>query len=314
MAVIMQERASSVTLGPVLFNWQPDTWRDFYFRIADEAPVSAVYIGETICSKRAPLFEPHYEAVAERLSSAGKTVVFSSLSEVVSRLDRKLAEQICTAEKYLVEANDGSALLNLQGRPHHVGSQMNVYNERAAAFLVGKGAKNICLPAEMPASAIAALSQSVQDLNVTIEVQVFGRQSLALSARCYHARAHGRTKDSCRFVCENDPDGLELRTLDGRPFLAINGVQTLSYEYLNLIHELPMLRNLGVSRFRLSPHSLDMVKVASIFAGVIDERLSTDEAAVHLETLNPAAPYANGFYYGKPGYSWHSREQGQSGQ
>lgn len=111
----MQERASSVTLGPVLFNWQPDTWRDFYFRIADEAPVSAVYIGETICSKRAPLFEPHYEAVAERLSSAGKTVVFSSLSEVVSRLDRKLAEQICTAEKYLVEANDGSRVAQSAG-------------------------------------------------------------------------------------------------------------------------------------------------------------------------------------------------------
>lgn len=301
----MQERAGYVTLGPVLFNWEPDKWRDFYFRIADEAPVSTVYIGETICSKRAPLIEPHYQAVAERLSSAGKTVVFSTLSEVVSTLDRKLAEQICTAEEFLVEANDGSALLRLQGRPHHIGPLLNVYNEQTADFLVRNGAQNICLPVEMPATAIAALCQGVRDLDTTIEVQVFGRQSLALSARCYHARAHGRTKDSCRFVCENDPDGLELNTLDGRPFLAVNGVQTLSYEYLNLIREVPELRAMGVSRFRLSPHSLDMVEIALIFADVVDGRLAADEAARRLQAVKPAVPFANGFYHGKPGYTWN---------
>lgn len=301
----MQERAGSISLGPVLFNWDPEKWRDFYFRIADEAPVATVYLGETVCSKRAPLIEPHYEAVAERLAAAGKTVVFSTLSEVVSKLDRKLAEQISTAEGFLVEANDGSALLHLQGRPHHIGPLMNVYNERTVAFLAGKGARNFCLPAEMPAAAIAALCHSVQDIDATIEVQVFGRQSLALSARCYHARAHGRTKDSCRFVCENDPDGLDLSTLDGRPFLAVNGVQTLTYEYLNLIHELPALRTMGVSRFRLSPHSLDMVTVASIFDAVIDGRLATDEAAVRLENVKPGTPFSNGFYYGKPGYTWN---------
>ena len=206
----VQERAGSVTLGPVLFNWQPEKWRDFYFRIADEAPVSTVYLGETVCSKRAPLIEPYYAEVAERLQAAGKTVVFSSLSEVLSKLDRKLAEQICTADGFLVEANDGSALLHLKGRPHHIGPLMNVYNERTVAFLAGNGAQNVCLPVEMPATAVAALCQATRDLDVSIEVQVFGRQSLALSARCYHARAHGRTKDSCRFVCEEDPDGLEL--------------------------------------------------------------------------------------------------------
>lgn len=306
----MQERAGCVTLGPVLFNWEPEKWRDFYFRIADEAPVATVYIGETICSKRAPLIEPHYAAVTERLSSAGKTVVFSTLSEVVSRLDRKLAQQISTADEFLVEANDGSALLHLQGRPHHIGPLMNVYNERTVAFLAEKGARNFCLPAEMPAIAIAALCQSVRDLDVTIDVQVFGRQSLALSARCYHARAHGRTKDTCRFVCENDPDGLELSTLDGRPFLAVNGVQTLSYEYLNLIREVPELLAMGVSRFRLSPHKLDMVEIASVFRDVIDGRLATEEAAARLETIKPGAPYSNGFYHGKPGYSWSRASAG----
>jgi len=302
----MQERAGSVTLGPVLFNWQPEAWRDFYFRIADEAPVSTVYLGETVCSKRGPLIEPHYQEVTERLTKAGKTVVFSSLSEVVSKLDRKLAEQICTADGFLVEANDGSALLHLKGRPHHIGPLMNVYNERTVAFLAGNGAKNICLPAEMPATAVAALCEATRDLDATIEVQVFGRQSLALSARCYHARAHGRTKDSCRFVCEEDPDGLDLTTLDGRKFLTVNGIQTLSREYLNLLREVPALREMGVSRFRLSPHTLDMVEVAKVFAGVVDGTLGPNEAAARLDAIKPDAPFANGFYYGKPGYTWNS--------
>lgn len=304
--MIVQERAASVTLGPVLFNWQPEKWRDFYFRIADEAPVSTVYIGETVCSKRAPLIEPHYQEVTERLSNAGKTVVFSSLSEVVSKLDRKLAEQICSADEFLVEANDGSALMHLKGRPHHIGPFMNVYNEHAVEFLVGYGAKNICLPVEMPAEAVAALCKATRALDVSLEVQVFGRQSLALSARCYHARAHGRTKDTCRFVCEEDPDGLTLTSLEGRPFLTVNGIQTLSYEYLNLIREVPSLRKIGVSRFRLSPHTLDMVGIAKIFAGVVEGKLASDEAAALIEAMKPNAPFANGFFYGKPGYTWNT--------
>ena len=147
---------------------------------------------------------------------------------------------------------------------------MNVYNEETLRFLAGHGARNICLPIELPFSATRVLCTAAAALNVTIEVQVFGRQSLALSARCYHARAHGRTKDTCRFVCENDPDGLVLATLEGKPFLVANGVQTLSCEYLNLAQEIPALKAAGVTRFRLSPHSCDMVQVATTFRGVLD--------------------------------------------
>ena len=45
----MADQQSELTLGPVLFNWNPERWRDFYFRIADEAPVASVYLGEVIC-------------------------------------------------------------------------------------------------------------------------------------------------------------------------------------------------------------------------------------------------------------------------
>ncbi|MGA7806946.1 ubiquinone anaerobic biosynthesis protein UbiV [Bradyrhizobium sp.] len=300
-----QARASELTLGPVLFNWEPERWRDFYFGIADEAPVTTVYLGEAICFKRAPLFRDHVDAVAERLAAAGKTVVRSTLSEVMSAQERSLVAEVCAEPAVMVEANDGSALLHLRGRPHHVGPFINVYNERTMAVLARGGACAICLPPEMPAEAIAALCIEAATLGVTIETQVFGRLSLALSARCYHARAHDRNKDSCQFICKQDPDGLTLRTLEDQPFLVINGIQTMSYDYLNLIGELADLQRIGVRRFRLSPHSCDMVAVAATFRDVLDERIDAGEATQRLDALGIAAPFSNGFYHGKAGHLWN---------
>jgi len=307
MAVTARNEVAEITLGPVLFNWNPESLRDFYFRVADEAPISVVYLGEVVCSKRGPLFEPHYEAVTERLRAAGKTVVFSTLAEVMLPLDRKMVESVCAANDVLVEANDASALSYLQGRPHHVGQFMNVYNEETISVLARRGARNFCLPAEMPAAAIRDLCGRTRHLDILIEVQVFGRVSLALSARCYHARAHNRTRDSCQFVCENDSDGLKLRTLDGHPFLTVNGVQTLSHDYLNLIHELRNLRADGVSRFRLSPHTCDMVTVASVFRSVLDRHIPAEEGAAVLDEMKLPGPFSNGFYHGKPGHGWTGR-------
>lgn len=305
MEITVADQQSELTLGPVLFNWNPERWRDFYFRIADEAPVASVYLGEVICFKRAPLFEPYLEAVAGRLSAAGKSVVVSTLAEVMSKQERRLVEETCADPAAMVEANDGSALLQLRGRPHHIGPFVNTYNEHTMEVLARGGACNFCLPPEMPATSIAALAPAAARLGVTLEVQVFGRVPLALSARCYHARAHGRTKDSCKFICENDPDGMALRTLEDKPFLAVNGVQTMSHDYLNLTGELAALQEMGVTRFRLSPHSGDMVEVATIFRAVLDREIDAAQAEARLDALNFGAPFSNGFYYGKPGHSWN---------
>ena len=121
-------------------------------------------------------------------------MVHSTLGETASKIDRRLVSDVCENTSDLVEANDASATFHLRGRPHTVGPLMNVYNEETLRFLAGLGARNICLPVELPFSATRVLCTAAAALNVTIEVQVFGRQSLALSARCYHARAHGRTR------------------------------------------------------------------------------------------------------------------------
>lgn len=293
---------TKLTLGPILFHWPVDKKRDFYFRMADESPVDTVYLGEVICSKRTPFFEEHYADVVERLSAAGKKVVFSSLAEVMIPRERKMTAGLCAPGDFEIEANDASALYHLRGRPHRVGQYFNVYNEETLSFLAQAGATHICLPAELPHPSLAVLGAAAQTLGVGLEAQVYGRVGLALSARCYHARAHGRVKDNCQFVCEDDPDGMPLKTLGAQDFLCVNGVQTLSHTCLDLSHEMSAMAAMGITHFRLSPHDCDMVAVAVCFDGVLTGRLSPAEAAARLAAAGLKAPHANGFYHGREGH------------
>ncbi|MCY6381130.1 ubiquinone anaerobic biosynthesis protein UbiV [Hoeflea prorocentri] len=293
-----------LTLGPVLFNWQPEVWRDFYFEIADEAPVSRVYVGEVVCSKRAPLFDKYVDAVVDRLKTGGKQVYFSSLAEVSSAIDRRLVKAVTTDNDAAIEVNDISALWHLSGKPHVIGPFVNVYNEDSLDALADEGATHICLSPELPKEGIAALTARAQERGVTLETQVFGRIPLALSARCYHARAHGRTKDSCKFICDLDPDGMELNTLDGQPFLTVNGIQTMSYTRLNLVCELAELMELGISHFRLSPHSAGTMHAAKVFRAVLDDEITAEEANGLLQDCGPDVPFSNGFFHHKPGVEW----------
>jgi collagenase-like PrtC family protease len=133
---------------------------------------------------------------------------------------------------------------------------------------------------------------------------VFGRTPLALSVRCYHARVNKLHKDNCRFVCKQDPDGMKVNTLTGEPVFAVNGIQTLSFSYNNLIGELDQLRGIGVRRFRLSPHDTDMVAVARTFRNVLDGAVSTGEAQRRLSELMPAARFSNGFFHHREGVAF----------
>lgn len=292
-----------LTMGPVLFHWPEEKWRDFYYRVADEAPVDRVFIGETVCAKRAAFTEPYYDDVAQRLSRAGKKVVFSTLGEVTVRLDRRCVEGLCSLENALVEANDASSLWALSGRPHTAGPLLNVYNEETLIHLSKSGVTRFCLPPELPRDSISHLCEVARKRKVLIEVQVYGRIPLALSARCYHARAHGRTKDSCQFVCGNDLDGMELKTLSGKPFLCINGIETMSYNCLNLAQEIPDLVKAGVGALRLSPHSHDMVETSRLFRRLIAGNIEAAETVHRLSEIS-GFPFSNGFYHKKEGFRW----------
>lgn len=297
---------AKLTVGPVLFNWRPEVWRDFHFRLADEAPVDTVHLGEVVCSKRQPFIAPHLPAVIERLTAAGKEVILSSLALVMSERERDAMRALAAeAGDMLVEANDLAIAADLAGRPHMIGPLVNVYNEGTLAYLAGKGARRVCLPAELPLETLAVLAK--QGLS-EIEVQAFGRLPLAISARCYHARSHNLHKDGCQYVCGQDPDGMAVDTMDGTPFLTVNGTQTMSSRYANLLGELKVLRTVGIHRFRLWPQDCDMVVVARMFRAVLEDTLSALEASEQLADLMPEVAFANGYVHGREGHAFVAAE------
>lgn len=292
-----------LTLGPLLFNWPAEHVRSFYARIAREAPVETVCLGEVVCPKRAPLLAAALADAAECLLAAGKEVVQSTLAMVLDERDMAsvtaiTGEAIAGSSDFPVEANDMAAIAALQGRPHIVGPYINVYNEGTLRCLARGGATRVCLTPELGREAIVPLAATGA---AELEVQVFGRLPLALSARCYHARAHGLHRDNCRYVCAGDTDGMAVETLAGEPFLAINGIQTLSSAYCSLLDELRDLQSIGVHHFRLSPHDTDMVAVARLFRAVLDRRTSAGAAQAKLAALLPEATFCNGYYHQRAG-------------
>ena len=291
---------SALTLGPLLFNWKPERRRDFYFRVADEAPVDCVYLGEVVCSKREPFFVDDLPMIAERLAAAGKQVVHSTLALVTT--DREMDDiRARCGDKTMIEANDVATINLIAGAPFVSGPFINTFNEATIDFLVARGAVRIGLPVELSAAAIATLARHNP---VETEALVFGRQPLSLSMRCYHARAYGLHKDSCQFVCELDPDGLAADQLDGKPLLVVNGTQTLSHGYAAAFDDLAVLQAAGVSHFRLSPQTTDMVKVASLFRAALDGRIAAAEAQAELAALVAPTPFVDGYMRGRAGMSF----------
>lgn len=291
--------APRLTLGPLLFNWQAETIAEFYGRIAEHAPVDSVCLGEVVCPKREPLLGETLAEAAPRLEASGKEVVWSTYGLIAEEVELAATRDLAESADGLVEANDITALPLVQGRPHAIGPLVNVYNEDTLRWLVAHGAVRVCLPPELSRDAVARLAEAAD--GVELEIQVFGRMPLALSARCYHARAHGLHKDGCQYVCGKDPDGMPVDTLDGEPFLAVNGIQTLSHSIVELSGEVDALLDIGIKRFRLSPHHVDMIAIATAWRALLaGER---DPSAVR-DIVNAEVGFAapsNGYFHGREG-------------
>lgn len=293
---------AALTLGPIAYHWPAERKRDFYARIADEAPLETVYLGEVICSKRAPFFERDMPDIIERLERAGKTVVLSSLAEVMLPRERQATRALCEMEGAEIEINNAAGLHARAGAPHRIGPFLNAYNEATIAWLAQNGATHVCLPHELPRPSLAHAAAAADEIAVETEFQVFGRAPLAVSARCYHARAHGRHKDNCQFVCEDDPDGMPLLTADGTPFLRVNGIQTQSESYICLVREMAELVAMGIRHLRLMPQSVDMVAVAETFRACLDGKIDSEEALAQLSETCAQTRFSNGFFHRVAGH------------
>ncbi len=300
---------TKLTLGPLLYHWPAARRRDFYAKIADEAPFDSVYLGEVVCGKRLPWYEKDLPEIAERLRRAGKEVVFSTPALVSERRDVALIERLCAAGE-TVEINDLAALPIAGGKPFVCGPLLNVFNEGALDVVRRFGASRIGLPIELSRESIAHLA--AHNAQGETEVLVFGREPLAIAQRCYHARAFDLHKDNCQFVCESPADGLEVTDLDGRPLLALNGTQILSYAFVAPLDELVGLAAAGVSHFRLSSQSLDMPAIARVYRDILDHVINAEEGLVRLRAFTGALPLVDGYVHGNAGMVWQAATRAQA--
>lgn len=298
-----------LSVGPNQYFWAADAWAGLYDDLA-KAPVNRVVLGELVCSKRLPFFQDRIPDAIATLVEAGKEVALTSLALVTLKRERKQTASLIGMEVE-IEVNDLTALAHIpEGTAFSVGPLVNVYNETTLAWLAKRGATRVCLPPELSLASIEILAAAAKDLGVAIEVWGHGRIPLAISGRCYHARLHGRTKDNCQFACEDDPDGLDVRTLDDQPFLTMNGVQTLSGSYAAMIHQIERLEAAGVSALRLSPQSADFAGLCRLYRRLLDGEIDAAEAEAGILGIDPGQRLSDGFLDGERGADWSGRTAG----
>ncbi len=292
-----------LTIGPNQFFWATDRWAALYRDLA-QAPIDRVVLGELVCSKRLPFYQDHIPDAVATLLAAGKSVALTSLALITLKRERKQMAEL--AEMGVeIEVNDLTALPFLpQDAGFSVGPLVNVYNEGTLAWLAKRGAHRVCLPPELPLKSVETLASAGADLGVSIEVWGHGRLPLAISGRCYHARLHGRTKDNCQFACDQDPDGKDVKTLDDQPFMAMNGVQTLSDTYASVAHHVQALTQAGVSALRLSPQSTGFIELCHLYRQLLDGQIDGPQTAAAIHQIDGNARLSDGFLTGQRGADW----------
>jgi collagenase-like PrtC family protease len=288
-----------LALGPLLYYWPRETVLGFYEAVA-AAPVDTVYLGEVVCSRRHELSFEDWLAIGEQLAAAGKEVVLSAQALAESEGDLKLQRRAVANGRFRVEANDWGAVHLLAGTPGWVaGPHLNVYNPQTLALVAEMGATRWVAPLEATRELVAGML-AARPAKMEAEVFGYGRLPLAFSARCFTARRFNRQKEDCGYACLEFPDGMALATREGKPFLAVNGVQTLSAGAYCLVQELGALREAGVALLRVSPQSKDTVEILFALRAACDGHLSSFDARKALAALAPGALW-NGFWHGRPG-------------
>lgn len=292
-----------LTVGPNFFFWPAETVRAFY-RDLSATPVARVVLGELVCSKRLPFWQGEIPGAVETLLAAGKEVAITSLALITMKRERKLTSELRDLG-LPIEVNDISALAHIpQGQPFWVGPLVNVYNEGTMRWLIRRGARRVCLPPELTLASIAVLARLGREEGVAVEVWGHGRLPLAISGRCYHARLHDRAKDSCQFVCGDDPDGRDVETLDGQPFLAVNGVQTLSQSTASMAHQVDALAAAQVAGLRLSPQSQGFIETCNAYSERLAGRMTPQDLERRIRPLVPGHRLSDGFPAGPEGAAW----------
>lgn len=284
-----------LSMGPILFYWSRQEIMDFYANMASQ-PLDAIYLGETVCSKRRALSLDDWLGLARDLRTATDAeIVLSGMALIEAASELSTLRRLCDNGEIRVEANDMAAVqyLSQRGVEFTGGPSLNLYNAYALDGMVGLGMLRWVPPVEVSEALLRNLVCQARQQGLRlpeIEIYAWGYLPLAYSARCFTARAENRPKDDCAFVCQHYPEGLPLLSQEGQPLFTLNGIQTMSAGVTNLLAEYPRMDAVGVQMLRLSPAARDMEAVVRSF----DQVRCGAEPPLAIDGCN-------GYWYGEPG-------------
>ena len=154
------------------------------------------------------------------------------------------------------------------------------------------------MPVELSRNTLKEILQELKasDLADKLETEIFsyGHMPLALSARCFTARAHNLPKDQCDLKCLEYPDGLQVKSQEEQSLFTLNGIQTMSGQRNDLLDAMPEMQSMGVDIVRLSPQAMQMPEVIQAYHNALKGKEGITAGYARDENCN-------GYWYGEPG-------------